>query len=228
MNILEFVAPIETHQELNPKLWAGDNLRPEVHNALLTIAAQFFDFLNMPVEVEDLIISGSQANYNYSPYSDLDLHFIVDHEKVQCDMEADELFDTKRKLWKEQHNIKIHGIPVELYVEDTMQPAVSSVYSLLTRKWIKTPDTKAVVWDKHHVVDEVKKWTEFIDTALKSNNLEVCRRVKEMLSVYRKDGLAKGGEFSVPNLAFKSLRNAGKVQELMDKIGQLFDRQLSI
>jgi len=228
MNISEFVAPIETHRELNPKLWVGQNLRPDVHNALLTIAAQFFDFLNMPIEVEDIIISGSQANYNYSPYSDLDLHFVVDHSKVQCDMEVDELFDTKRKLWKEQHNIKIHGIPVELYVEDKMQPAVSSVYSLLTRKWIKMPDPKAVMWDKHHVVDEVKKWTDFIDTAVKSNNIEVCRRVKEMLSIYRKEGLANGGEFSVPNLTFKSLRNAGKVQELMDKIGELFDRQLSI
>ena len=98
-------------------------------------------------------------------------------------MEVDELFDTKRKLWKEQHNIKIHGIPVELYVEDKMQPAVSSVYSLLSRKWLKKPNPEAVVWDKHHVVDEVKKWTEFIDTALTSNNLEVCRRVKPSVRV---------------------------------------------
>jgi hypothetical protein len=228
MNISDFVSPIEVHKILNPKLWAGPDLRPDVHNALLTISAQFFDFLNMPVEVEDIIISGSQANYNYSPYSDLDLHFVVDYAGVKCDMEVDELFDTKRKLWKEQHNIKIHGIPVELYVEDKMQPAVSSVYSLLSRKWLKKPNPQAVIWDKHQVGDEVKKWTSFIDTAVNSNNLEVCRRVKEMLSIYRKDGLAKGGEFSVPNLAFKSLRNAGKVQELMDKIGELFDRQLSI
>jgi hypothetical protein len=182
----------------------------------------------MPVEVEDIIVSGSQANYNYSPYSDLDLHFVVDYAGVKCDMEVDELFDTKRKLWKEQHDIKIHGIPVELYVEDKMKPAVSSVYSLLSRKWLKKPNPQAVIWDKHQVEDEVKKWTAFIDTAVNSNNLEVCRRVKEMLSIYRKDGLAQGGEFSVPNLAFKSLRNAGKVQKLMDKIGELFDRQLSI
>ena len=118
MNIFEFVAPIETHQELNPKIWLGEHLRPDVHETLLKISTEFFDFLNMPVEVEDIIISGSQANYNYSPYSDLDLHFVVDYGQVKCEMEADELFDTKRKLWKEQHNIKIHGIPVELYVED--------------------------------------------------------------------------------------------------------------
>jgi len=228
MNIFEFVAPIETHQELNPKLWLGEHMRPDVHDALLKISAEFFDFLNMPVEVEDIIVSGSQANYNYSPYSDLDVHFIVDYGKVKCEMEADELFDTKRKLWKAQHNIKVHGIPVELYVEDKMQPAVSSVYSLLSRQWIKKPDPKAVLWDKSQVVDDAKKWTEFIDSAVMSGNLEICRRVKEMLSNYRKEGLAKGGEFSVPNLTFKSLRNAGKVQELMDKISELFDRQLSI
>lgn len=228
MKITEFVAPVGQHHELNQRLWEGEDLRPEVHEKLLKIASEFFDFLDIPVEVEDLIISGSQANFNYTPYSDLDLHLIVDYSQVQCDMEVDELFDTKRLLWKEQHDIKIRGIPVELYVEDTMKPAVSSVYSLLSRSWIKKPDLTKISYNKQLVIDQVKKWNSLIDDALKSNNIEIMRKVKSMLKANRQQGLDSEGEFSEQNLAYKSLRNAGKIADLMTAIGKLNDRQLSL
>lgn len=228
MNIFEFVDPIQVHQELNPKLWQGTNLRPDVTSALLKIAEEFYEFLDIPVKVIDLIVSGSQANFNYSTYSDLDLHFIVSYEEVKCDMEVDELFDTKRKLWKEWHDIKIHGIPVELYVEDVMKPAVSSSYSILKHKWIKKPTLDHIVYDKDAVKAEVKKWEIVINHAIGSNNLDVCRKVKDMLGDYRRAGLSKEGEFSVQNLTYKSLRNEGLIEELMEKIVELHDKILSI
>jgi len=228
MNIFEFVPPVEIHQDLNPKLWAGKDLRPDVTVALLNIAREFYDFLEVPVDVKDLIISGSQANYNYSPYSDLDLHLIVDYSEVECEMTVSELFDTKRKYWKEQRDIKVHGIPVELYVEDLAEPAVSSAYSILSRKWTKPPKSDNTGYNKTAVQAEVKKWDEVINHAIKSRNLEVCRKVREMLADYRKAGLAAGGEFSIQNLTYKSLRNSGKLGDLMDTIGDLFDKKLSI
>jgi hypothetical protein len=228
MKITEFIAPIEQHETLNQKLWEGNDLRPEVHAKLLEIAKEFYEYLDVDVEVQDLVISGSQANFNYSPYSDLDLHLIVNYGDVQCDLEVDELFDTKRKLWKEQHDINIRGIPVELYVEDSLKPAVSSIYSLLNRKWIKKPNPQSVTYNKSLVVDEVKKWNEVIDHALKTKNLDVMRKVKDMLKDFRQGGLDSGGEFSIENLTYKSLRNSGKISDLMKAIVDIHDRQLSI
>ena len=228
MNIFEFVPPIEIHQDLNPKIWEKNKMRPDVSKALLNIAKEYYDFLELPVEVKDIVVSGSQANFNYSPYSDIDLHFIVSYDDVQCDMEVDELFDTKRKLWKEQHDIKIHGIPVELYVEDEKKPAVSSTYSILKQVWLKYPTLDNIVYNKDAVKEEVKKWTVVINHAISSNNLDVCRKAKDMLYQYRQAGLAKAGEFSVPNLTFKSLRNAELISKLMEKISDLYDKELSI
>ena len=228
MKITEFIAPIEQHETLNQKLWEGNDLRPEVHAKLLEIAKEFYEYLDVDVEVQDLVISGSQANFNYSPYSDLDLHLIVNYGDVQCDLEVDELFDTKRKLWKERHDINIRGIPVELYVEDSLKPAVSSIYSLLNRKWIKKPNPQSVTYNKSLVVDEVKKWNEVIDHALKTKNLDVMRKVKDMLKDFRQGGLDSGGEFSIENLTYKSLRNSGKISDLMKAIVDIHDRQLSI
>jgi predicted nucleotidyltransferase len=228
MNIFEFVPPIEIHQDLNPKIWEKNKMRPDVSKALLNIAKEYYDFLELPVEVKDIVVSGSQANFNYSPYSDIDLHFIVSYDDVQCDMEVDELFDTKRKLWKEQHDITIHGIPVELYVEDEKKPAVSSTYSILKQVWLKYPTLDNIVYNKDAVKEEVKKWTVVINHAISSNNLDVCRKAKDMLYQYRQAGLAKAGEFSVPNLTFKSLRNAELISKLMEKISDLYDKEMSI
>lgn len=228
MKITEFVEPVAHNFELNQRLWEGEDLRPEVHSKLLEIARAFYDYLDVPVEVEDLIISGSQANFNYTPFSDLDLHLIVDFSRVECDREVDELFDTKRLLWKQTHDIKIRGIPVELYVEDKMKPGVSSVYSLLTRSWIKKPNSTKVSYNKNLVIDEVRKWTKIINDTIKTQNLDVMRKLKSMLKDYRQHGLNTEGEFSEANLAYKSLRNGGKIGDLMKAINDLIDDKLSI
>ena len=34
---------------------------------------------------EDIIITGSSANFNYNPTSDIDLHILLDFKKVNCD-----------------------------------------------------------------------------------------------------------------------------------------------
>ena len=214
--------------QLNPKIWEHDTLRPDVRVALMKIALEFYKFLKVDARIVDVIISGSQANYNYTEHSDLDLHIIVDYSQVQCEYPVDELFDTKRLLWKEQHDISIHGIPVEMYVEDTANPAVSSVYSVIKDTWIKTPTREVKPVDNAKVEAATKKWARLIMITLHHNNLGVARKVKDMLKMYRQTGLSREGEFSVANLAYKTLRNEGYVHKLMDAIRHLQDASLSI
>jgi len=228
MRILELDLGFDEHKELNPLLWQGEQLRPEVKMALLKIAKDFVEYVEVPFEVKDLVLTGSQLGYYYTKHSDLDLHLIVDFNTVDCDREAAELFDTKRLLYKKQYDISIHGVPVEVYIEDSNFPAVSATYSLGQDSWQKKPDSQPQEIDKDAVIRMSKIWQTVIGQAIKSNDLETGRKVLKMLRNYRKLGLKQTGEYGIENLVYKTLRNSKTIEKLMKMIGDLHDRDLSI
>ena len=72
----------ETHGTLNPKLWDGDQLRPGLKDGFIKIANAFYDFLEINVDIFDIIIIGSSANYNWTEHSDIDLHVVINYLEV--------------------------------------------------------------------------------------------------------------------------------------------------
>jgi len=228
MRILELDLGFEEHNELNPLLWQGEELRPEVNAALLRIARDFVEYVEVPFEVKDLVLTGSQLGYYYTKHSDLDLHIIVDFNTVDCDREAAELFDTKRLLYKKQYDISIHGVPVEVYIEDSNFPAVSATYSLGQGSWKKKPDSQPADIDTREIVRMSKIWRTVIGQAIESNDLETGRKVLKMLRNYRKLGLKQTGEYGIENLVYKTLRNSKIIENLMKMIGDLHDQSLSL
>lgn len=228
MHFLEFIEPIGQQSDLNPKLWQDQKLRPEVKDKLLKIAELFKEYLDIPIEVEDVIITGAQANLTYSNYSDLDLHLVVDFTKVDCDQELGELFDTKRRLFKREHNITIRGIPVEPGVEDLNNPTKGNAYSIINNKWITKNLTRSQ-YDQQQVEKLVNLWTNLINTAGKTNDLKLLKSLLKLLSKFRKWGLSRPNpEYSVANLVYKSLRNQGTIDKLRQTISNLEDQQISI
>ena len=228
MRILELDLGFDEHNELNPLLWQGEELRPEVKMALLKIARDFVEYVEVPFKVEDLVLTGSQLGYYYTKHSDLDLHIIVDFNTVDCDREAAELFDTKRLLYKKQYDISIHGVPVEVYIEDSNFPAVSATYSLGDSGWKKKPDSQPQQIDREEIIRMSKIWSTVIGKAIESNDLETGRKVLKMLRNYRKLGLKHSGEYGIENLVYKTLRNSKIIEKLMKMIGDLHDQSLSI
>lgn len=220
---------IELHKKLNPKLWDSNGvLRKDVKLALLRIAESYYEFLNTPVEILELLITGSQANYNYSEYSDIDLHLVVDYGQVSCDQPVEDLFDTKRRLWKERHDINIHGIPVEVYVEDLAHPAVTSSYSLVKDQWINKPKPVTAHWDNDEISQQTAEWLQEFKQAIKSQDIERLEDAKRRLKQYRQQGLDQEGEYGTNNLVFKNLRNLGAISLLMRAAIKIQDRNLSI
>lgn len=217
------------HDELNPKIWNEDNtLKIEVGNKLQEIANAFIDYLSIPQEsIKDIRITGSSANYNYTEHSDLDLHIIVDYDKVHKDCPLVEGYLWSHKSnFNSNHDIHIYDIPVELYAEDSEQEAVSNgVYSLLENKWIKEPrkipptNNDSAVFTKY---DELK---EAID---KCDDSEVASQLLDKIYEMRKSGLAEVGEFSTENMAFKLLRNDGSIDKLKKLKKEKVDKQLSL
>jgi hypothetical protein len=229
MNFNEFSDPIKYNTVLNPKIWEHNRMKSNVRGALLRIAEDFRDFVKIPFKVLDIVIAGGNANYNYTKHSDIDLHLIADYDTVDCDRTAAELFDTKRLLYKRDYNISIEGIPVELYVEDHRQPAVSSSYSILKEKWIKEPNKDMPVYDQEKVKHMTNVWTKILQHATQTGDLNTARHSLDLLRKYRQMGLnTPMGEFSIPNLTYKSLRNDNTLKGIVTLIDRLHDQNLSL
>lgn len=229
MYITELVEPVRYNTVLNPKLWEGQRLKPEVRGKLLRIARDFIEFVDIPIKVLDIVLYGGNVNYNYTPSSDLDLHLVVDKGSISCDREVDELFDSKRRLYKRKHDIRINGIEVELYVEGPDETPVSSSFSVSRDEWIKKPDPKMPQYDHEEVARMVEVWQIILQEAAKTGDLQSLRKAVNLLRAYRKKGLATAaGEFSIPNLVFKSLRNDRTLEAVMTLIDRLHDQELSL
>lgn len=231
MNFAELADPIQHNPTLNPKIWEGSNrLKSEVRGALLRIAEDFKDYVEVPFKVIDVVITGSNVNFNYTGKSDLDLHLIADFDSVACDREAAELFDTKRLLYEREHDVHIYGIPVGLYVENKDHPGVSAgTYSVLRDQWIKEPTKDHPPYDMEEVERMVDVWHIVLKHAMKSGDLHQCRNVLQSLRKYRKLGLQlPQGEFSVPNLVYKILRNDQTLEGITVLVNRLHDQALSL
>ena len=218
----------EFHDTLNPKLWVNNKLKPEVANKLKEIANAFIESLEVPREaIEDIVITGSSASYNYTPHSDIDLHLIVDFDKVHKDCPiVGEYLISKKSEFNNNHDIYIYGVPVEVYAEATDNENVhNGLYSLKDGKWIDEPKKLKPVNNDVAVNAKYKELARAIDeVADKDEATQLMDKIKRM----RKAGLTKEGEFSVENLVFKKLRNEGYIGKLADIKKEEIDKELSL
>jgi hypothetical protein len=221
---------VKFHYELNPKLWRGNRLDPAVKKQLLIIAKDFISELGIKdLDVDDVTISGSNAAYTYTPHSDLDLHILVDMSKLPNDEVYQELFRAKKTLYNDTHDIKIRGVPVELYVQDKNQPVISlGEYSLLKNSWIKIPKKQRANFDQRASKAKYDKLNDLVKKALLSKKSDQIDKALKIIKQYRQAGLDKGGEFSPENLAFKAIRKQGYIQDLYSLRDKLHSRELSI
>ena len=214
------------NKRLNPKIWTDNELDPAVAAKLQEIAQAFEKFVAIELDVVDYTITGSNANYTWTEYSDLDLHIIISNAPTD---EQRELFNAKKALWAEQHTITVKGLPVECYIQGENEPHHSTgVYSLGTMDWIVEPKKVKPQVDDASVEAKKDGMLNEIEVALLSKDLEKMRVVKERIVKMRKAGLARAGEWSVENLVFKILRNLGLIDQLAEKIRELEDQELSL
>ena len=228
-------------KHLNPKFWDDGHLDTRIRLKLLDIADDFFESLGVDwVEPEDVIITGSIANYNWNKkYSDIDLHILIDYEDV--DERTDfvrEYFTLKKNAWNEKHkNLKIFGFPVEVYVQDSNETHASSgVYSIDRDEWITEPDINKIrsgKVNKKHIREMVSTYMNKIDCLIdiykkhKDDEYEMKKVAKDATEMFdeikklRKDDLEKyGKEMCDGNIIFKALRRSDYIGKLL-KIKEL-------
>jgi predicted nucleotidyltransferase len=225
--------------ELNSKIWdENKKLRKEVREKLLQTANEFIDFIGVPILLEDIIFTGSLANYNWSEYSDIDLHVVCDFIQFS-DTELslyEELFKVKKTIFNTNHDIKIFGYEVELYVQNASEAHFSSgVYSVLYDEWEVEPEKEDSNIDTKLLKSKINHWKSQIDTVIDNASekdideaREYIKKFKEKLKKYRSSGLKKDGEYSYENLVFKYLRRSDYLDKLFNLENELLDKELSL
>lgn len=223
------------HEDLNVKFWDGLTLRTEVRDKLLEIGYIWAEFAKIPPNaIQDIILVGGNANYNYTEYSDLDLHLVVDKDEIaacQTDFLDDFLRDKKR-LWALTHDVTLYGQPVELYAQDIRDeiPRNQGTYSVLNQRWIQEPRKQYVDFTdpllKQKVRDMMERIDDLIDT--QADDITVLNKLKEKIRTMRGSAIQRGGEFALENLVFKELRNRGYLDKLSKYIRTIEDKNLSL
>lgn len=218
------------HDQLNPKLWRKQHLRPEVKDQLLIIAEDFLDELGISdLKVKDITVSGSNAAYSYTPHSDLDLHIIVDMSDFPDNEIYTELFNAKKILYNDTHDITVHGVPVELYVQDASLPVISlGEYSIKNDKWFRIPTKRRANFDQTTTLSKYDKISDLIKIGLKSRDINKIEHLIQTIKRYRQAGLDKGGEFGPENIAYKALRSQGYIDKLYKLRDKLHSEELTI
>jgi hypothetical protein len=221
---------VRFHNRLNPRLWGSDeHLLPEVKTALMRIAEDFKEFLGISdLAIKDITISGSNAAYNYTPHSDIDLHLVVDIPEINDEVYR-ELFNAKKYQYNDEHDIKVRDADVELYVQPSTDTAVSQgVYSLLNNNWVQVPKRKRAKIDDASVRNKYDDLKSRIEKAVSSNNTESIANLIAKIKKMRQTSLNQHGEFGAENLAYKILRTQGLIQKLYDARSRSRDLELSL
>ena len=233
----QIVKSFETKETLSDQIFEERKghfvMRDEIKKRLLEVSNDFIESLGVEFFIHDVVLTGSLANYNWSQYSDVDLHILIDFEESKYEMDIlKEFFDAKKNVWNEKHDIKIKGYDVEVYVQDVNEEHVSSgVYSILHNKWIVEPEKDKPNIDDRKILEKGEEFGKKIDRLVqnpKEITIDQLEDLRKKIKEFRQSGLESGGEYSYENLTFKLLRRNGYIQKLLKLKTQLKDRKLSI
>lgn len=234
-------ARIQVQDHLNPKVWeeGGARMRAPLRKQLLEIAHDFLTGDETPkIEIDDIVLTGSLANYNWSTQSDLDTHLLARFGSGQVGTLTHQLYDLLAYTWNQHHDITLEGFEVEIFVADATAsfPHEAGVYSLQRDKWLITPQPMAeqsIDWESvfkkaNRIAAQIERLSTMVQQGHYEAAVHAAEHLKDRLRRQRAAGLEKGGELSVENLVFKVLRRHGDIDRLRDLKTRAGDKARSI
>ena len=228
---------LKPKDSLYPKFWKNNVLNSIVARKLMEIADDIIKSLDLGVDVEDIIITGSIASYNWHELSDIDLHIMLDFEKIDDNFElVKRMLDQTRINWNKKHNILIDGKEVELYFQHYTEPhEANGIWSLDLGKWLvqpvdMNPEIDLVTTEKkaEAIALQIEHLFEIFQEKKFKEAYEYSGKIKDKIARMRKLGLSDQGLYSPENLAFKMLRNAGYLEKLSALKIEAYDRMMSV
>ncbi len=228
---------LKPKETLYPKFWKNNKLNSIVARKLMQIADDVIKSLDLEEHVEDVIITGSIASYNWHDLSDIDLHIMLDFDKIDDNFDlVKRMLDQTRINWNKKHNILIDGKEVELYFQHYTEPhEANGIWSLEIGRWLANPvrlDPEIDIITTEKKAEAIARQIEHLFDLFEKDNFkeayEYADKIKVKIARMRQMGLSDQGIFSPENLAFKMLRNAGYLEKLSALKIEAYDRMMSI
>lgn len=225
--------------KLNPEIWNHFKLEPRVRFKLIKIAKNFLQDLELDktIKIKDIYFTGSLSNFNWSKYSDIDLHIVLDFNQFGLDPKmVERFFYAQKSIWNQEHNITVFDYPVELYVQDKNHKlTATAIFSVLNNRWILKPKHNEFKIDKSAIKSKADKiiYTlkdirqDYKDKAYQTV-VDKVKKVKAKIKQMRMAGLERGGEFSLENLVFKVLRRTPFMDVLDSFKSKSYDSLMSV
>ena len=236
---------------LNEKFWLKRKdsdeyqLSSKVRLRLLDIADDFIKELSVSwIKPVDIQFTGSLANYNWSRYSDVDIHILYDFKKIYKKSDfVDDYFKAKKEVWLKNHkDLKIYGFPIEISVEDSNEKNPSSgKYSLEDNKWVVEPsDFQDAKLNARYIKDysakvmtEIDKIDRQIDKETDRHKIEVLgnkiEKIFNRLKNLRTEGLKSNQkEMSSGNIIYKLIRRMKYIDKIWNIANKAYDKVNSI
>ena len=230
---------IDIKDSLNMNVWqTEERIKPEITGRLIRIALDFLDSLGIEQDmIKDITLTGSLANYNWTEFSDIDLHIIAEFREVDDNIKlVKDFFNAKKADWNKTHQIMIKNHEVEIYVQDIREPHISTgVYSLLEDEWLMRPnknipkiDYESVKVKAGSIMDQIDR----VEQLYLNNNFEASQNVADIIrnkiKRLRRCGLAEKGIYSTENIVFKTLRNNGYIKKILELRTNSYDKLMSM
>jgi len=236
------IQSLKLRDELNPEVWNKNEkgnytLKSEIQKKLLKVTEIFLDYVDIDIFVQDIVLIGSLTGYNWSDFSDFDLHIMYDFNDAGENKDLyKELFYLKKTVFNAKHEIRIKGFEVEVFIQDSNEKEKSvGSYSIMNRKWIRFPEKEKFEVDEKKILEKANQWMDIIDGVLENAEeldldeaLRLVKKYKNKLKKYRTCGLQKGGELSYENLVFKYLRRSGYLSKLENFKNKVANKKLSL
>ena len=227
---------LKIQKGLHPKFWFRRDLSLPVRRKLIKIAYDVAKELDIFDFIDDIIITGSIATYNWHSLSDIDLHILLDFAKVDQNTKlVKKYLDSQKALWNKNHDIMINDHEVEIYFQDSSEThEADGIYSVQMGSWIKKPAKKKAKLDINSA--EKKAESIFNEIELLQNLFAqkkyrlvygLSEKLKSKIKTMRTSGLSREGIYSAENLAFKILRNNGLLEILSTLRTLSYDKLMS-
>lgn len=216
---------------LNPLIWNEDmTLQNGVADAINNVVNQFVEDLPVPIEILDIRIVGSNASYNYTDHSDIDVHIVVNTEVLPYEPKILKLlYNSARASFNKYYSIRIKGLPIELSIEDLNTNLTSNgIFSVTENKWLQLPHPITVKRVDMTTTESYRKLVKKIEDLLAEPTSQEIKEMIGKLYMIRKNSILTDGEFGKGNLLFKEIRNAGLLQELKAALYDILSKELTV
>lgn len=217
--------------KLNPRIWGEDDkINPEIKKKLLAISKEFLDDIVAPITIKYIVLTGSLCSYQWRPESDWDLHIIADPKPDACKETVLDYFKVKSKDFNDSHDIRLKGYKVEVNLKDLeTEYEGKGIYDLVKDVWLVEPQEPTNSLDNPEVLNLAHKFQNRIDDMIvRKAPLKEFKALRDELKELRTKGLQNGGEYSIENLVFKTLRYSGHLEKISNYRSALFDKELSL